>query len=301
MGKNWKALKEGEIVDVIAPAYGISKQGLEKAKEYISSIGLVPRVPSDILGEDLFCSNADEIRLKHLKDALYANDSKAIWCLKGGYGTARILHHLEEENAPTKPKAVIGFSDITSLHLFLTQKWEWNSVHGSVLWQLSEKKINNESIEKLKNLIFGKEKEQKFKLIPLNKRFKGNIKASVTGGNLMLIQSSIATSWQMDANNKIVLLEDVDEKAYRIDRMLLHLNQSGILNGAKAIIFGDFTGEGVIEKDVDSVLKRFAEEFAAPVFRAKGIGHDSINNPLPLGTKAVIYDNILKCESGFNV
>lgn len=114
--------------------------------------------------------------------------------------------------------------------------------------------------------------------------------ASVTGGNLCLVQTSLGTNWQVDARKKILFLEEVGERGYRIDRMLEQLQQANVFKGTRAIIFGDFL-EGE-EPDgsslVNPVLKRFAQRLDLPVIQIKGIGHGHVNFPLPLGTKATL-------------
>lgn len=304
--KKWQKLNKGDVVDLVAPAYGVNEEDLSEAKKYVESLGLIPRTPANIHGSDLFHSNSDEARLKYLKYALYSEDSKAIWCLKGGYGTARLIPELMKLNPPNKAKLVIGFSDITALHLFLSQEWGWASLHGPVLWQVAKGKIRQESLKRLKKIMFGKEDSQIFELSKLNKISGEEIKSSVIGGNLTLLQSSIGTSWQLDAKNKILLIEEVDEEAYRVDRMLLHMMQAGSFKGVSAIIIGDFNSENkkLDEERMEKVHLRFAAQFKIPVLRISGVGHTKLNHPLPFGTKAILKLGAkpsLVCESGYEL
>jgi len=287
--KKWQPLKKGDIVDIVAPAYGV-KERVERSINYIKSIGLIPRVPEDFHGEDLFCSNNPKARFTHLKNSLHAEDSKAVWCIQGGYGTAHLIPELENISPPNNAKLVIGFSDITALHIFLNQKWKWCTVHGPVLWQMADKKITRESEEHLIEIIFGKKKEEKFSLIRINNIGSGEIKSTLTGGNATIIQNSIGTIWQLDSKDKIVLLEEIDEEPYRIDRMLTHITQSGIINKASAIIFGDFNSNKIEidDKKVDSLLRNFSEKLQIPVLRIPGVGHTDTNYPVPMGTKTTI-------------
>jgi muramoyltetrapeptide carboxypeptidase len=151
------------------------------------------------------------------------NISKAIWAIRGGYGAAKLIPFLDELSPPKTNKLLLGFSDITALHLFLENKWHHASLHCAVINQL----INNpELLYELKPILFGEEVQIIYdQLIPLNDLAKLNeiINATITGGNLSIVQTSIATSWQINTENKIIFLEDVGEEGYRIDRMLNQL------------------------------------------------------------------------------
>jgi len=284
-------LKKGDIVDVIAPAYGIKAQEIEKIREYITSLGLVARVPKDILAGDIIASATAEVRFKHLKNALFAEDSKAVWAIKGGSGSPELIPMLAKLKPPKKQKLFIAFSDITSIHFFLNQEWGWNTVHGPILWQIVRERIDRESITQIENIIFGRNYKREFELkAVLSSQFSVLSKSikvdAVIGGNLKLVQCSIGTIWQIKAKNKILLFEDINEKPYQLDRILTHILQSGLIKGAAAIVFGDFEG-GEIDMDMpltQKVLERFAAKAGVPCFRTSGIGHTTRNYGVFFGT-----------------
>ena len=117
--KTWSALEPGDIVDIVAPSSGSDREGLQQAMSFIRSLDLVPRFQKGIFGADLLCASTDENRFKQLKKAIAAKDSKVIWCLRGGYGSARLLPMLDKLKAPKTAKLLIGYSDITHLHMFV--------------------------------------------------------------------------------------------------------------------------------------------------------------------------------------
>ncbi len=256
-------------------------------------MGLVPRVPDDILAGDLIASAPEEVRFNQLKNALYAKDSKAIWCVKGGSGSPQIIPYLAKlKQKPKVQKLFIAFSDITSIHFFLNQNWGWQTFHGPILWQVIRDRIDKESIAQVENIIFGRPYKTEFEITPISKNIlQKNIKAdAVIGGNLKLVQCSIGTIWQIKAKNKILLFEDINEKPYQIDRLLTHIIQSGLCKGAKAIIFGDFEG-GDVEMDMpltNKILERFAEQVKIPVFSISGVGHTTRNWAIEFGKKSEI-------------
>lgn len=292
--KTWKPLSPGTVVDIIAPASGCSPESLVLIKNLLSSWQLTARISPELLGSDLLCANTDENRFKQVHEALFNSESRAIWCVRGGYGCTRLIPKLLTLKAPKTNKLFIGFSDITTLHLFLQQQWHWQTLHGPSANQVVHNLIDLKSIEEFKELILGNLNQLVFSATPLNikKNCAETIKAPIIGGTLTLIQASLGTAWQIEAKNKILFLEEINESAYRIDRMLQHLQQSKILEGVKAILLGDFispfenkdpTG---INKDailIQSVLARFANEQQVPVLQIPGIGHGKKNRSLPLG------------------
>ena len=304
----YQKLQSGDIVDIIAPS-SARDVDLKAIADIVRGFGLTPRIQDNMLapGADPFSANTDEIRFEQLKQAIYAKDSKAIWAFRGGYGAGRLIPKLLELPLPTHSKILIGYSDITALHILCTQKYGWSTIHGRTLSEFVARKPHEEEIVALKEVLFGKDKVEFNNLILLNEaslshkeisientngsiEFKQEIKSEVVGGNLALIQTSLATPWQFNADNKIVLLEDVGEKGYRIDRMLAHLTQAGIFDKALAVIIGDVICEP--EKDgtmlCDQAIARFADSLNIPVLSCTQIGHGEYNWPVPLNMPAVL-------------
>lgn len=289
--KPWQALKKNSIIDIIAPASGLSDSStLERVNTLLGRWQLTPRIPPDLFRPDLLCANSDEKRVEQLKDALLNPSSQAIWCLRGGYGCIRLIPALLKLNTPEKSKLFIGFSDITALHLFLQQKWHWQTLHAPTLNQVAHNLIEEENSNELKKVIFGQLPELTYSLKPYHKpaHTPDYIEAPLTGGSLSLAQTSLGTDWQIETKNKILFLEDVNEFAYRIDRMLQHLQQAGILSHVKAILLGDFTfsAKREEEKKILAVLERFAKEQNFSVLHCPDIGHGKKNRSLPFGTPA---------------
>jgi muramoyltetrapeptide carboxypeptidase len=277
-------LKKGDIVDIIAPASFSDPKELIAAVKEISKWGLVPRTFINFKANHPFHSDDDHTRLHDLKRALLVKDSKAIWCLRGGYGSARLLEELSKMKKPAHKKILIGFSDITALHAFLNQKWKWETIHGPTISSFSKINLQKKCILELKNILLGVHKND-FKLKPINesaKDTKSKIEGAVIGGNLAIIQSLLGTNFQLKTKNKILVIEDVNERGFRIDRMLKHLEMAGMLKGCSAIVFGDFTK--ALEPNgasyVDYALNRFARDLKIPVFKTNEFGHGKINRPL---------------------
>ena len=293
-------LKKGDIVDIVAPASSSSKE-LSSAYKEIRKWGLVPRTFIDFDASHPFHSDEDEFRFQDLKRALLAPDSKVIWCLRGGYGSARLLERLSKIKKPAYKKTMIGYSDITALHAFCTQKWGWESIHGPTISSFSNKNLNKKCFVELRSMLFDKKVKSDFILFPLNesaRNLKSRIAAKLVGGNLAIVQTLLATKYQLSTKDKILVLEDVNERGYRIDRTLLQLSMSGMLKGCKAIVFGDFSlglepnGKNYVELALD----RFATEQKIPVFKSSEFGHGKINRPLLLNHTYTIKNNLMSAN-----
>lgn len=302
----WTALKKGDIVDVVAPGYASKPADVEAARRYLVSWGLIPRIPPGLISPHFLHSNEDHERFRFLRDALVAEDSAAVWCLRGGYGSNRLLPALARVKKPKRTKLFIGISDITSLHVFLLQEWGWPTVHGPLLDRLGAKKVKPVHEREIRELIFGESRDIVFKnLKPMNEaaRRMKSVRGPIVGGNLVTLQSTLGTPWQVDLHGKLLFVEELAERGYRIDRIFEHLRQAGALRGCRGILVGDFLGG--LEPDgrdlVKPVLRRWAGELLIPMYSGLAAGHGDVQRPVPFGTPAAVRagETIeLKIESG---
>ena len=220
-------------------------------------------------------------RFTCLIEALNNDNFDIIWSLRGGYGSAQIIDDLLNSPKPKKEKIFIGYSDVTALHLFFTQEWGWKTIHGAVLKEIFESDKDTKNLNSIAELLKSGKKDFSLKdLEPLNKAAieKSDIAGLVTGGNLTILETSLGTKWQINAKNKILFIEDVGVHHYQIDRSLLHLKQSGVLDEVKAIIFGSFDKKE--ESSYLSFLKKKASEYNIPIFKTNKIGHGKKNYPI---------------------
>ncbi len=290
--KSWDYIKKGDVVEIVAPASRCSDEELQSAVESVESLGLAPRLPKNIFSDrhPIF-SGSDKTRFEFLKSALMAKDSKIVWCLRGGYGSIRLLPWLAKMKRPSKTKLLLGLSDISTLHNFINQKWKWPSIHGPMLGTFSQR--SEEETREITDVIFGRVNQLVFEdLIPMNKAAekKGRITAPIVGGNLMTVQSSQGTDWAFHARNSMVFLEEINERGYRLDRLLVSLQQAEYFKKAKAIVLGDFLGgdEPDGQNFVNAVLYQFAQDMKIPVLKGLKSGHGSLRRPIPFATKAVL-------------
>lgn len=296
----WEPLKKGDLVDVVAPGWACDASLLTPAQKLLEDWGLRVRIPDGLLATWKFFANTDLKRGQFLQKALHARDSKAVWCLRAASGTHRVLPSVFKKAQPKKSKLVIGFSDITSLHCVLQKKWRWGSLHGAMLDRLAKHDLDPAIVEQTRAVVFGEVNTVNFPAMKAVNRAAQKcktIRGLTMGGNLTVIQSLIGTGMLPSFKNSILFFEDVDERGYRLDRMFVHLEQAGILNGVKAIVLGQFTGgnepksaDGAVKNYVPWALENLAESLRIPLFSGLPVGHGPLQWPLPLGAVAEIKD-----------
>ena len=287
----WNPLQEGDVVDLVAPGFAPSRSEVRGAVSFLRGWGLRPRVAPSLLGHDVLCSNTDKKRFQFLRKALLCKDSKAIWCLRGGYGANRLLPDLNGLRRPSQSKVLIGYSDVTTLHLFLNHKWGWNSIHGPLLDRFGQGEGRPRDEKEMKALLFGEKKLLEFsELRPINGKASRaeTFRAQITGGNLTTWVSSLGTPWEASPRGKILFFEDIGEQGRKVDRRLVQMEQAGHLRGVRAMIFGEFIGGAqsngrYLWRDV---IKRFASQAPFPVFDHFPAGHGPAQRPIPFGPRA---------------
>lgn len=281
-------LKKKDIVEIIAPGCYLKHIPIRTYLRIIEDMGFVPRLHADTFGKDPFYAAPDEKRVKALEAAIMAPDSKGIWCLKGGYGTTRVLSLLTPYLIPPRPKVLIGLSDCTSLLFYAHRHWPWRIIHGPLLIQMATNCTDKKTQTMTQRLLKGSLSTIAYgKINPLNQKALAlsRLQGPAMGGNLCLLHSAFATPWMPDLKETILFLEDVDETSFRVLERMHHLKIAGIFEGVKALILFDFllssteTSSALFKK----AFQRLAEELPIPVFKGQGVGHGKRTLPVVLG------------------
>lgn len=277
----------------MAPGSATDLEIIKKACTVLESWGYRTRVASDIMRPDLFLSHSDSYRFQSLKKSLMAKDSRAVWCVRGGYGSIRLLPQLNRLKKPKKPKLLIGFSDVTSIQIFLAQKWNWPSLHGPLLDRLGLQQVTTADAAELQSLLRGKnETYSPINLTSLNPSAerKKSLQGIVIGGNLMVATSTLGTPNQLNGRGKILFFEELGERGYRIDRCLQQMLQAGLFDEAQAVVFGEFTKCGEPDgKDLSMItLKNFFSKLKVPAFFGFPTGHGVNQRPIFFNARAQI-------------
>lgn len=280
-------LQIGDTIAIVAPAGILTdrKEVIDQAKELAESWGL-----HVVYGKHLFdtaghFSATDEDRAEDFQIAMDNPNIKAIWAGRGGYGTVRILDQLDYTKFIESPKWVIGYSDITALHSHLhTMGYETiHAMMGTSLGDDAEKIV--ETLKSFKKSIFGE--KLSYSLVSVKDNREGAAKGQLIGGNLSLLASMLGSESQMNADGKILFIEEVGEYKYSMDRMLQSLKRAGFFDNCKGIIVGDIsnikTNTTEWGSSMEQLILDVVAEYDFPILFNFPAGHEPDNRSLIFG------------------
>lgn len=281
-------LKAGDKVGIISPAGHLnSPEEIKLPLDYLTSLGFECVLGKHVFDQNYYMAGTDEDRAADLMNCFKNPEIKAIFTTAGGCGSQRLLPLLDYKLIKNNPKPLFGLSDNTALQLALYTQSSLPSVTGfSLKYDFKSGHINPLVEESLKAVISGKKQS-----VSAGKTLCGGTSEGILiGGCLSLIRSLCGTSYFPNLTDKILLIEDVGEKTYRIDSMLTQLRQQPNFNQIKGIVFGDFTNcNEADEKDgtIDEILDNFIANLphSIPVIKNFPYGHIPQRYLLPIGTK----------------
>ena len=278
------ALPAGGVIALIAPA-GPAELDLELATQWMAARGYQLRVLPGVWEKDGYLAGSDAVRLRDLHDAFADESVDAIFCLRGGYGSPRLLAGIDFALLRRNPKPFVGYSDITALHLAITRYAGFVTFHGAML----NADLPGNKLEPTESGLWQMLSGQQSPVLEHPPAFAlttlapGSASGRLLGGNLSMICATIGSAFELDDEGIILFIEDVNEPLYRVDRLLTHLRLAGKLNRLRGVLVGDFAG-------VDSVaLHRLLQQelgpLGIPVLAGWRSGHCNPNLTLPLGAQ----------------
>lgn len=274
-------LKQGDTVAIIATARKISEEEIQPAVELIKQQGL-----HVLLGKNLFetenqFAGSDAHRAEDLQWALNHKDVKAIIIARGGYGTVRLMEHIDFSGFKKQPKWLVGYSDVTVLHSAIHQLGI-ATLHATMPINFFK---NTEATQSLFDALVGKTSTIETASNALNK--KGSAKGVLVGGNLSLLYALSGTAYDIDTKDKILFIEDLDEYLYHLDRMMMQLKLSGKLKHLKGLVVGGMTdmrdNSVPFGKTAEEIILDATKEYDYPICFNFPAGHIDKNIALPLG------------------
>jgi muramoyltetrapeptide carboxypeptidase len=280
------ALAVGARVALLSPAGPLAGEAdLERAEHNARTLGWEPHAYPHALARDGYLAGDDASRLADLNAAIRDKRMDAIWCLRGGYGAMRVLDAIDYDALRRAPKAIIGYSDITALHLAMRARSNIVSFHGptarAVLTPFSRQSLLCATSHGCDPFAGG---------APLTWLQEGSTAGSLEGGNLALVCSLLGTPYAARLEGAILVLEDVNEPLYRIDRMLRQLILSGALALVAGLCFGAFTDRGdeshAAPRSLDVLFREAAMHVRGPVVCDVPCGHVADQWTFPLGARA---------------
>ena len=292
-------LLPGDKIGIVAPAGNLNgTHQFESCCSIISKMGFELVTRSDKWPGTGFLSDGDDARLDEFHDTWKSPDIKAIFALRGGYGSLRIIDRIDFSIIRDNPKYFFGFSDITILLNQIFLKTGLVCMHGPVLTSLISS--DEQTIKRTYDCLTGKWNsvpEHEISIIRHGKSVEGKL----LGGNLCTLVTMLGTQFAPDLTGAVLFLEDINEPLYRLDRLLTQLSLSGKLEAVKGIILGDFSGDRTDEEDDTYVADKFVAQRLCeltshtkiPIWGNFPAGHCRKNIALPIGGTAIM-DNTTK-------
>ena len=292
-------LRRGDTVGLVKPAGFMAEDfDLQLALETITAMGLIPKQAPHLLARFGYLAGTDEARAADL-NAMYADDSvRAVFAVRGGWGSARILPFLDFDLIRANPKLLIGFSDITALHMAFAARAGFPTIHGpnaGGAWGKLSWKAFKSLVFDAETPIYRNPLATEDRLVQRDWRTQtirpGKAAGRLLGGNLTVFTSLMGTPFLPAFDGAILFLEDVDEAEYRIDRMLTQLALAGVLRRVAGVVFGQCTnckasGPSYGGFTVSQVLRQHLEPLGVPVFQGALIGHIDDQFSIPIGVRA---------------
>lgn len=239
------ALKQGDLIGLVTPGSPITEEQLEESIRKIESLGYRTYYQESLLSKYGYFAGKDQERADELMHMFSKQEVKGIWCVRGGYGSIRILKLLDFQKIEQNPKVFIGYSDITALLTSVCEQTGLVNYHGP----MGVSEFNDFSVASLERVIAEPRKKYKYPYkrqenTLANPEFdrytinRGRAEGQLIGGNISVLDSMIGSSFEPDFEAKIVYLEEIEEKTYKVDKMLFHLLEATNLRKAAGIVMG---------------------------------------------------------------
>ena len=306
-----RPLVQGDCVAVVSPASTPKPEPVERAIEQLHSFGLRTKTYGDVYRSHGYLAGTDDERAAELMQAYLDPDVAAILPTRGGYGITRLLHLLDYEAIAANPKILIGYSDITALHLALRHKTSQITFHGPHLqdgigsperfdlltseaydWALWGRDQATGKVSEAAEFAIDNRRLRELQLPELECLRPGNAEGPIVGGNLALVGATLGSQYEIDTAGCVLFLEDISELPYRVDRLLSQLRLCGKFDKLVGVILGHFNDcESESDKPsltLDQVIADYFGTLDVPVLKGFPCGHAQPNVTLPYGGKVTI-------------
>lgn len=279
------ALLKGDKIGIISPAGKIDPEKVGIAVSKIENAGYKVVLGNHVFDEENQFAGSDMNRLCDFQLMLDDPEIKAILCARGGYGSVRILEHLDFDLFIRKPKWLVGYSDITVFHSYLNNILGVESLHATMPINFPVDDRDNRSVPTLLQSLTGDFENYEISSHQLNRN--GTTEGELVGGNLSILYSLRGTALDFETHGKILFIEDVGEELYHLDRMMLNLKMGGKLSELQGLIVGGMSdmkaGNPDFGKTAYEIILESIENYTYPVVFDFPAGHIKENWALPFG------------------
>ena len=281
-----KALKNNDLIGIVSPAFCEDTEIINNKLDTFKQLGFNIVLGKHLYNHSGYFSGEDIDRASDLMDMFKNKDVKAIICFRGGYGSINILPYLNYSIIKKNPKILCGYSDLTTLINYINKKTGLITFHSPMI---NSNFKDEQTLESLKFTLMKGTAPYNIPIGDLPVYNDTNVIGILAGGNLSTICSALGTPYEINFNNKILLIEEINEYPYAIDRMLSQLLHSGRLSKCKGFILGHFTNCKLDDYSrsytIDEIIKRILVPLNKPIINSIPFGHDYPNLTLPIGSK----------------
>jgi len=289
-------LHPGDTVGFIAPSCGLNNKDLTPAINYFKLHNLNVVLADNLNSQYRYMGGTDQERALAINKMYQDKSIKALFCIRGGAGSSRMLQYLDYKLIKNNPKPIIGLSDSTAIQNALITKSNITSFTGFLpLYDFQNGSIDSLTSSSLLSALF----EDTHTIISGTSLIKGNTTGQLIGGCLSVFLQLCGTPYFPSLKDKILLIEDIDEKTYRIDLMLNQLKQQKDFSSLKGIIIGNFTDSIIVDKEdgtIEDCIKDFVKDLKIPVITNFQYGHIPSRYVLPLGATINLKSTTSQCS-----
>jgi muramoyltetrapeptide carboxypeptidase len=288
-------LLHGDTIALAAPARKISEAEVRPAVEWLKSEGFNVFYDDRLFAQDHQFAGNDAHRAAYIQDLLDQDNIKAIWCVRGGYGSARIIDKLDFTRFRQHPKWICGYSDITVFHNHVHQHFQTATLHATMPVNITDVNLSQPAAQSFMAALAGQALSYEIEPHPLSR--VGNFRGTLVGGNLSMLYSLIGSPSDIDTTDKVLFIEDLDEYLYHIDRMVLNLKRSGKFSHIRALLVGHLNDmhDNTIPfgKTAEEIVADHCRDFGFPIIFNVPAGHLPDNRALRMGCEieGVFNDN----------
>ena len=294
-----RRLQAGMTVGLVTPASNAPEnEDLQAAMDLVRSLGFTPRASDNLFSRNQYLAGTDAERASDLNKMFADPDVDAIFCVRGGYGSGRLLRDLDYDTIASNPKVLMGYSDITAIlntiHLRTGLVTFHGPIAGSNFTPYTYEQYRKVLVQPGAQVRIGEPPpfdaspgvvERENRLTPI---VSGTAEGKLVGGNLALLVTLLGTPFEPDFEDAILFMEDVSEPPYSVDRMLTHLWLAGKLEQVAGIVFGKFTDDGYDSNtfSMEQVMRDRCEPLGIPTLKGVMIGHTDDKTVVPVGARA---------------
>ena len=278
------AIVKGDTIGVVSPSYAPKAAWLQRGVSALERAGFKVMLDPEVDRPPRFTRGEDQRRAESLMKMWVNPEVNAIIASTGGYGAVRLLPHLDPKVFKNNPKILVGYSDITALHLWLMRRADLRSFHGPTVDDLIPS-LRDPTMVSLTTALttpcppgrLGRELSRG--VVP------GRATGRLVGGNMSLVQQTIGTNYQVDMDGAILFIEETRDPMSVVDERLVHLRAAGLLQSVAGIVFGQLSLDRSEEDEFEDFLLDLIADLQVPVLMDFPAGHENPNLTIPFGTE----------------